>query len=283
MTVAAEFIPPVEAFKARASASSFYAAMRLLPKAERDAMFRVYYFCRAVDDIADDRGGSRAERAHELDVWRHDIEQLYDSGRGGRAAALCAPVQQFHLEKADFLTVIDGMQMDVDQDIRGPNLAVLDLYCERVASAVGRLSVRIFGMERAAGEELAHYLGRALQLTNILRDLDEDAALGRLYVPAELLDAAGVVNRDPLGAVADRRVDSACRSLARRARGCFEKADAVLARKPAGRLIAARLMSAVYSRLLDKTERRGWAPPRVRAKLGKPELLGLLVQHGLFH
>jgi phytoene synthase len=258
--------------------------MRLLPKLEREAMFRVYYFCRAVDDIADDRGGSRAQRTHELEVWRHDIEELYDSGRGGgRAAALCAPVQQFQLEKADFLTVIDGMQMDVDQDIRGPDLALLDLYCERVASAVGRLSVRIFGMEHAAGEELAHYLGRALQLTNILRDLDEDAALGRLYLPAELLEAAGVSNRDPLGAVADPRVDGACRALALRARAYFEKADAVLARKPAGRLIAARLMSAVYARLLAKTERRGWAPPRARAKLGKPELLRLLVQHGLFH
>jgi phytoene synthase len=78
-------------------------------------------------------------------------------------------------------------------------------------------------------------------------------------------------------------VDAACRALASRAKNCFEAADAVLARKPAGRLIAARLMSAVYSRLLDKTERRGWAPPRVRVKLGKPELLGLLVQHGLFH
>ena len=92
-------------------------------------------------------------------------------------------------------------------DIRAPDLATLDLYCDRVAGAVGRLSVRIFGMEEGPGCELAHQLGRALQLTNILRDLDEDAAIGRLYLPRELLRKAGIVTTDPGAAIGDPRVD----------------------------------------------------------------------------
>ena len=101
-------------------------------------------------------------------------------------------MQAFGLQQADFLAVIDGMDMDVEADIRAPDLATLDLYCDRVAGAVGRLSIRVFGMEEAPGAELAHQLGRALQLTNILRDLDEDAAIGRLYLPRELLAQAGI-------------------------------------------------------------------------------------------
>src|SRR5260370_33519451 len=88
------------------------------------------------------------------------------------------------------------MQMDVDEDIRAPDLATLDLYCDRVASAVGRLSVKVFGMDEGPGTELAHHLGRALQFTNILRDLDEDAAMGRLYLPAEALAASGSATAD---------------------------------------------------------------------------------------
>ena len=104
-----------------------------------------------------------------------------------RLRGLAGPVRDFALERKDFLAIIDGMEMDVVSDIRAPDLATLDLYCDRVASAVGRLCVKVFGMGPAEGRELAHHLGRALQLTNILRDLDEDAALGRLYLPREAL------------------------------------------------------------------------------------------------
>ena len=103
----------------------------------------------------------------------------------------------FKLEKQDFLAVIDGMDMDAAEDIRAPDWAKLDLYCDRVASAVGRLSVRVFGMAENDGIALAHHLGRALQLTNILRDIDEDADIGRLYLPPEELRKAGIDVTDP--------------------------------------------------------------------------------------
>ena len=265
----------------QASGSSFYAGMRVLPKAEREAMFAVYGFCRQVDDIADDLQGHRAERRAALDAWRADIEALYAGKDPGRAALVAEHVDRFGLRKADFLAVIDGMQMDADEDIRAPGAAKLDLYCDRVASAVGRLSVRIFGMDESPGEALARHLGRALQLTNILRDLDEDAGMGRLYLPRELLAKAGIESTDPVAVVSDPRVDHACRALAAEARKHYAAADRVMSARPRGRLAAPRLMEKVYGRILDRTEAAGWAPPRRRVKLAKPELAWILVRHGL--
>jgi len=173
------------------------------------------------------------------------------------------------------------MQMDLDQDIRAPSAALLDLYCDRVASAVGRLSVKVFGMEDAPGQALAHSLGRGLQLTNILRDLDEDASIGRLYLPREALDAAGITSSDPDAVIADPRVDAACRQVAAQARAYYAEADAVMARRPAGRLAAPRLMSAVYGRILDGMQAKGWAAPRERVKISKVALVWILLTRGL--
>jgi phytoene synthase len=158
----------------RASGSSFYAAMRILPRGQRDAMFEIYSFCRAVDDIADD-GGPRDARLASLQRWRGSIDEMYVGSPSRALAALAEAARSFGLHRDDFIAIIDGMEMDVVDTIRAPDFATLDLYCDRVASAVGRLSVRVFGMPEQQGVALAHHLGRALQLTNILRDLDEDA------------------------------------------------------------------------------------------------------------
>jgi squalene synthase HpnD len=270
-----------ETTQSQASGSSFYTAMRLLPAAEREAMFAIYAFCRKVDDIADDPGPTRVERRTLLDAWREDLAALY----GGRAPVLgrdlAEPVRRFALRQDDFLAIIDGMQMDVDADIRAPDFAQLDLYCDRVASAVGRLSVRIFGMEDAPGRDLAHHLGRALQFTNILRDVDEDAAVGRLYLPREALDLAGVSSREPATVCADPEIDTACRWVAARAREHYGRADAILNARPKGRLRAPRLMSAVYGEILKKMEREGWAAPRERVRLGKSALIWIMIRRGL--
>jgi phytoene synthase len=275
-------IPDPATLQAQIAGSSFYTAMRLMPKAEREAMFAIYAFCRLVDDIADDGTRPRDARAVELERWRTDLAALHAGQPAGRAAFLAEPVQRFGLRKADFLAVIDGMEMDVVADIRAPDLATLDLYCDRVASAVGRLSTRVFGMDDALGLELAHHLGRALQLSNILRDLDEDAAIGRLYLPRELLAAAGITTTDPSEAIADPRIDATCRALAERAREHYAAAERVLRARPRGRLLAPRLMSAVYREILEKTQALGWAPPRQRVRIGKPRLLWIVARHGLF-
>lgn len=261
------------ATETQASGSSFYAGMRMLPKAEREAMYAIYGFCRAVDDIADDHLGDRAARAAALDGWRHDLDALYAGGDPGQAALVAEAVRRFALDRADFEAVIDGMAMDVARDIRWPAMEELDLYCDRVASAVGRLSVRVFGMPTQAGIELAYHLGRALQLTNILRDIDEDAAIGRVYLPEEALVEAGIPLTTPEAVAADPRIDTAVRPLVARAQAHYRAADAVLAARPAGHLIAPRLMEAVYSKLLQRMAATGWAPPRTRVRVSKPALL----------
>jgi phytoene synthase len=266
----------------QASGSSFYAGMRVLPKAEREGMYAVYSFCRQVDDIADDLEGAQEDRRDLLNAWRADLAALYAGGHlPARTAFLAESVARFGLQKADFLAVIDGMEMDVDQDIRAPDLETLDLYCDRVASAVGRLSVKVFGMEETPGLALAHHLGRALQLTNILRDLDEDATIGRLYMPAELLRQAGIESDDPAVVVDDPRLASAAAALAVKARSHYAQAQAVLAARPKGRMIAPRLMYGVYSRILERMSKTGWAPPRSRIRVGKLELLWILIRRGL--
>src|SRR5262249_54682410 len=151
------------------------------------------------------------------------------------------------LRKEDFLSVIDGMEMDVVEDIRAPTIAKLDLYCDRVASAVGRLSVRVFKMKEEPGVRLAHHLGRALQLTNIVRDIDEDAGGGRLYLPKEFLDQAGIRTIDPGEAILDKRIDAACRSMAAIAHSHYAEAHRILESRPGGHLRPPRLMRAVYS------------------------------------
>jgi presqualene diphosphate synthase len=257
----------------QASSSSFYAGMRMLPKAEREAMYSIYGFCRAVDDIADDHLGDRTERASALDGWRRDLDAAYAGRNPGRAAMVVQSIRDFGLDRSDFEAVIDGMAMDVARDICWPSFEELDLYCDRVASAVGRLSVRVFGMDRAPGLELAHHLGRALQLTNILRDIDEDAAIGRVYLPREALTGAGIALGAPLAVVDDPRIDAAVRPLVAQVHDHYRAADAVLAARPAGHLIAPRLMEAVYSKLLKRMEKIGWVPPRRRVRVSKPVLL----------
>src|SRR6201996_6559089 len=227
--------PQSKAVKKKASGSSFYTAMRMMPARERDAMFAIYAFCRKVDDIADDGIGTRPQRHEKLDAWRADLDALYANAPSSQAAFLAPAVAQYSLRKEDFFTILDGMDMDVTEDIVAPDLATLDLYCERVASAVGRLSIKVFGMDEGPGFELAHHLGRALQLTNILRDIDEDADIGRLYLPREYLFAAGFRSLDPKMVVSDARVDLACRQVAALAHEHYDKAQKILVARPQGR------------------------------------------------
>jgi phytoene synthase len=274
--------PDAASFRARISGSSFYVAMLLMPKAQRQAMFAVYMYCRLVDDIADDGTQPRHARATELAEWRRSLDALYAGRPASQAEFLKDAVRDFGLRQADFLAVIDGMDMDVAADIRAPDLATLDLYCSRVAGAVGRLSIRIFGMEETPGLELAHHLGHALQLTNILRDLDEDAEIGRLYLPRELLTEAGIITTEPGVAVDDPRVDYACRALAAKASDHFAAADRLLRSKPRGHLLAPRLMAAVYRALLQEMLALGWAPPRRRVRISKPRLLSIVARCSVF-
>ncbi|HNB27481.1 MAG TPA: presqualene diphosphate synthase HpnD [Alphaproteobacteria bacterium] len=268
------------AAKVQASGTSFYAAMRLLPQARRDAMFAIYAFCREVDDIADEPA-EVADKLRRLQGWRYEIARLYEGDpQHPIARALLPHVTAFDLRRADFLDVIDGMEMDALEDIVAPDLAKLDRYCDRVASAVGRLSVRAFGAKEAEADQVAYHLGRALQLTNILRDLVEDAERGRLYLPREELAAAGIATRIPMEIVAHPNLPQACRAVAMLARRHFASAHAAMARCAKGPMRPAAIMGAVYGAILDRLIAADWRDPRKRVSLPKWQKIWLAIRHG---
>jgi presqualene diphosphate synthase len=264
----------------RASGSSFYTGMRILPRGQREAMFEIYAFCRAVDDIADDPG-PREPRLASLQKWRSDIDALYAGAPPPQLAGLARAVQSFDLQRNDFFAIIAGMEMDVVADIRAPDGATLDLYCDRVACAVGRLSVRVFGMEREAGLALAHHLGRALQLTNILRDLDEDARMGRLYLPREALRDVGIISTEPRTVLSHPLLDQGCAVLVALAKVEFEAANAVMAQAPRRTVRAPRIMAQAYRLILDRLVTRGFAPPRAPARLSRAKILLVVLRNML--
>ena len=275
--------PAAKAVKKKASGSSFYIAMRLMPVEQRDAMFAIYAFCRKVDDIADDGVGTRSQRHEKLEQWRDDLAKLYAGTVAPQVRFLAPAVTRYGLRLEDFLSVLDGMDMDVAEDIVAPTLATLDLYCDRVASAVGRLSIKVFGMDEGPGFDLAHHLGRALQLTNILRDIDEDAAVGRLYLPREYLEQMDCCRQmDPAAIIAQPKIDMVCRQVAKLAHHHYDEAQRILVTRPKGRIKTPRLMGAVYSEILRASEAQGFAPPRRRVSLPKSRLLSLVLRQGLF-
>jgi presqualene diphosphate synthase len=266
--------------RVEAAGTSFYWAMRVLPEARRDAMFAIYAFCREVDDIADGSAAPEAKRG-DLEAWRGEIAGLF----GGRPAttagrALLAPTRAFDLRREDFLAVIDGMEMDV-ADIRAPGLAELDLYCDRVASAVGRLSVRAFGVATEAADRVAHALGRALQLTNILRDLAEDGARGRLYLPRELLQAEGISATDPATVLKQPALPRVCVALAEIAERHFAEARAAMRECPRRPMRPAAAMAAVYHAILGRLRRRGWRDLEREVRIPAALKLWLALRYGM--
>jgi squalene synthase HpnD len=264
----------------RASGSTFYRAMRILPPPQRLAMYEIYSFCRKVDDIADDPG-DRDVRLAQLQQWRRDIDVICAGGQVAGLRGLAAATREFGLAREDFLAVIDGMEMDVLADIRAPDLATLDLYCDRVASAVGRLSVKVFGLEPQTGRELAYHLGRALQLTNILRDIDEDAGIGRLYLPREALQDAGISSTDPREVAAHPAVGRAVAPIITKVREHFARADAIMNAAPRRAVRAPRIMGEAYKGYLNGLVARGFAPPREKVRLSKVRLIWIILRYAV--
>ncbi|CAO3353203.1 presqualene diphosphate synthase HpnD [Azospirillum palustre] len=258
------------------SGSTFYWPMRLLPASKRAAMFAIYAFCRRIDDIADEPGEPADKRA-ALDIWRRDIRDLYVGGAPGSplTAALKGAIERYGLPRAEFEALIDGMAMDVAGEEAGgmqaPDLDTLRLYCRRVAGAVGMLAIRVFDRADPATERFALALGEALQLTNILRDLAEDAELRRLYLPRELLRAAGIQGNDPDEVLAHPALPKACEALADLAEARFAEARSAIAGQARGSLWAATAMMVLYHRLLKRLRAAGWRDLKARVRVGRRE------------
>jgi squalene synthase HpnD len=269
----------IEAIVRRAG-TSFYRGMRVLPPDRRNAMYAIYAFCRMVDDIADD-DSEFATKQPRLAAWRERVAALYHGESDDPVTrVLVAAVQRFDLRREDFLAVIDGMEMDAETAIVAPDLATLDLYCDRVAAAVGRLSVRAFGDASTTADHVAYSLGRALQLTNILRDVQEDADRGRLYLPREFLDAAEVPH-DAQAALRAPGLARVCERVAALAHEHFRAAQTAMRQCDAKAMKPARLMGATYAAILSRLERRGWSRLGERVSLPAWQKLWLALRHGL--
>jgi squalene synthase HpnD len=267
--------------RVEAAGTSFYWAMRLLPPHRRNGMYAVYAFCREVDDVADGDWPVEHKLA-ALAAWREEIDALYAGHpRHLIACALSEPVLRYRLRRHDFLAVIDGMEMDAREEICAPDLATLDLYCARVASAVGHLSVQVFGDASDAAHAVAESLGRALQLTNILRDLDEDSGRGRLYLPREILDRHGIRGTEPAAILRHPALPAACREVAAIAEEHFQKSMRAMARCSRRAMRPAAVMAAIYRATLAALLRSGWRDPAVRVGPSTLFKLWLVLRHGL--
>jgi phytoene synthase len=264
----------------RKSASNLALAFVLLPKAKRRAMSALYAFCRQVDDVADEETRPLAMRRAGLAAWRQDVRLACTGG------APCFPVNRelqgviahYRLPFDHFDQLIRGVEMDLDIN-RYATFAELEEYCYRVASVVGLLSVEVFGYRDPACRQYAVYLGKALQLTNILRDVRADAQRGRIYVPLSELERCQVSPEEVLRLQYSDRFAQAAAGVAARAKSFYALARQTLPAADRRSMIAAELMGSVYWRLLAELERRRYDVfgPRP-ARLSRAEKIALVVR-----
>lgn len=246
----------------RASGTSFASGMRVLSRPRREAMWALYAFSRVIDDIADE-DWPLAEKHRLLDDWRAEIGRLYQGQPvSAIGQALAAPVERYALPEDEFLALIEGMQMDADGPIVGPPMEDLRRYTRRVAGAVGLLSMRIFGAWRGApSERFALALADALQFTNILRDVEEDAAMGRVYLPREMLARHGVPT-DAKSVPGHPGLVPLGREFGRLARAEFDAARAEIPAHGRLTLMPALLMMGAYERYLNRLSANGFRRDR---------------------
>jgi presqualene diphosphate synthase len=239
--------------------SNFYMAMRLMPAQQRAAMFAIYAFARALDDVADGPG-SHDDKHHALDAWRDELARAYDcTATTPIGIALASAVKAYDLPRSEFEELILGMEMDLADEMHAPSLAMLDLYCRRVAGSIGFLALRVFGCDTPPERAFAMSLGAALQLTNIARDIEEDGARGRLYVPREILDAIDAGTIDPRRIGAHPRFGEIRDRVCALAGAAFAAAERALEECPSRRrLWPALAMMAIYRRVLSRVAA---APP----------------------
>ena len=264
------------------SSSSFLWGMRVLPAERRRAMYAIYAFCREVDDVADEPG-ELAHKRRALAGWREEIRRLY-AGRPTRPTtrALLGPLQRFDLPRDEFLAVIDGMETDAAPAVRMQTLDDLLSYCRKVAGAVGMLSVHAFGVPQDPGPRIAEALGNAFQLTNVLRDLKEDAALQRLYVPLDLLGKDDIDAESLEAVFLHPRFADVCAELAELAQGYYNEADRLIRELGSRRMRPAVVMMAVYRETLEKLQARGWERIDDPIRLTRARKIWLALRHGLF-
>lgn len=239
----------------RKSASNLALAFVLLPKAKRAGMCALYAFCREVDDVADDESVPVEQRRRQLSDWRHDIQAAYQGATPQFAVTkeLAVIIRTYNLKHELFDELIRGVEMDLDTN-RYETFSQLETYCYRVASVVGLLSIEIFGYQNNKSREYAICLGKALQLTNILRDVRKDVEMGRIYIPLEQLRTFGVSTEDILNKRYTPQYRDCARWVADRAHEFYAQARLLLPEEDRTAMSTAELMGSVYWKVLMKIE-----------------------------
>lgn len=237
--------------KAAASGSSFYYSFLFLPKDKRRAITALYAFCREVDDVVDECTDEQVART-TLNWWRVQVTEIY-TGKPQHpvALALVPVVQQFNMAQEHLLEIIDGMEMDLDQP-RYADFKSLQLYCYRVASVVGLLSVEIFGYTDRQTLKYAHDLGIAFQLTNIIRDVGEDARRNRIYLPMDEMEQFDVTAADILNAKETENFQKLMAFQIERAQQFYQQALAQLPDMDKKSQRTGLIMAAIYRATLDE-------------------------------
>ena len=261
----------------RASGSSFFLPMMMLPGEKREAMLALYAFCRETDDVADEIEDPAQSRAL-IEAWRGEVRALYRGApRHPVTRALAGPVERFGLAERRFMEILEGFEMDGGGAMVRPTMAQLERYCHCVAGCVGLLSVEIFEYRARSIPTFARHLGQAFQLTNILRDVAEDARRGRIYLPQELLERHGLAGIKPDAITRTPGVEQVCRSVGGIARRHFGAASDALPRSERRAMRPAILMRSVYEAYLDRIERAGFPVAGRRIRFGATEKLRLVL------
>ena len=236
----------------KASGSSFYWGMKCLPENKKRAMFSIYAFCRIVDDIADDKRPLNLKKK-DLRKWENKINSLYklSNPKESLLRELKFSIKNFKLQKKDFLSVIDGMKMDISTDITFPTLKQFNSYCEKVAVAVGYLSIKIFEIDKIKGKKYAYSLGMAFQLTNIVRDFKEDLEIGRCYLPKEKLKKFGLKN-ELYNLENNKEIYNVLQDLLKDAKNFFDQSDKIAKTLEKNKIIASEIMKKFYQKLHKK-------------------------------
>jgi phytoene synthase len=261
----------------RKSRSNFFYAFLCLPRPQREALYAVYAFCRIVDDAVD-VGQDRAAKRKELERWRAEIAQVFDGSPAHPAAQrLQEAVKLFPIPREALNEIIAGVEMDLDRSSY-QTFDELYPYCYRVASAVGLCCIEIFGYSDVRAREYAVNLGVALQLTNIMRDVQPDARAGRVYLPQEDLERFGVTAADLAAGRYTPEFLKLMEYEATRAHAYYERAWATLPRSDEHRLFAAEIMGRTYFALLETIERRRFQVFGARVSVPTPRKLGIALR-----
>ncbi len=271
------------------SGSSFYWGMRVLPSMQRNAMYAVYAFCRILDDIADgdadkiilsEFSSDTSISYRSLDFWKQEINNLFIAGEAKTSIGrqLLIAIKQYNIYQDDLLDLIRGMEMDIDGPIYAPTWPQLDLYCARVAGAVGQVSVKIFGIEDIVGRHLAYHLGRALQFTNILRDIAEDWLISRLYLPQELLIKYQINPRNSHSPILQHpNFSKICNEIYELAAFHFDCTQKLMQKCSKQQQKPMKLMAVIYKKLLLRMKNKNWQNMHHKIRLGKFEKISVML------